>query len=175
MLYVKKNNIYCKMSNFTELFVSAILIDVITLLSLLLSGRGGTYIRKWYIKYHVGAILMDVLSAFIGAYIALNIGSTLKEQLLAAIFIVLIHDVSFGFIVKAFQNYSPIMNLFADYAKEVGGTILIVDSLIVMGTVLGTKIFEKIENKDKVKFLGVILSYILLLLVFSFKTIKSEN
>ena len=152
-----------------DILVSAIAIDLVTLATILMSGRGGSKIREWYQKYGMGAISMDVLSAFIGAYIALHVSSKLEYQVLAAIGIVLIHDLTFGLIVKSLKDKSPIMGVFSEYADEVGFKILIADSLIVIGTLLVGHVCAKfVKDKNKLAAVGVILAYLLLLFVYSF-------
>ena len=60
------------MTNHTilSLTVSAIIVDTIIGYYLLITKRGGKYIKEWYKSFTIGAYTMDILSIVIGTYIA---------------------------------------------------------------------------------------------------------
>jgi hypothetical protein len=157
-----------KSHSFISLVFSAILVDTVIGYYLLLSNRGGKYIREWYNQFTIGAYLMDVLSIVIGTFLATKISNDIYYQILAVVIIGLIHDTTFGYFVNKIQSESKIINLFKNYANENGINILIVDAFMLVATILFSNYFYKLFPTAIILFLSIITTYIGLFMIYSF-------
>jgi hypothetical protein len=151
-----------------SLTLSAIVVDTIVGYYLLLSTRGGTYIKEWYKQFNIGAYVMDVLSIIIGTYSATLFSNNIYSQIVATVIVGLIHDISFGIFVNKIQTQSKILTLFKNYANELGSTILIVDALMLISTLLFSVYFKTTLTNSSMTFLSVIVFYLGLLMIYSF-------
>jgi accessory gene regulator protein AgrB len=157
-----------KSHSLVSLVFSAILVDTLIGYYLLLSNRGGNYIREWYKQFTIGAYLMDVLSIVVGTFLATNISSNIYYQILAVVIIGLIHDTSFGYFINKIQSDSKIINLFKNYANENGINILIVDAIMLVATLIFSSYFYKLFPTVIISFLSIITTYIGLFMIYSF-------
>jgi hypothetical protein len=151
-----------------SLTLSAIVVDTIVGYYLLLSTRGGTYIKEWYKQFNIGAYVMDILSIIIGTYSATLFSNNIYSQIVATVIVGLIHDISFGIFVNKIQTQSKILTLFKNYANELGSTILIVDALMLISTLLFSVYFKTTLTNNSMTFLSVIVFYLGLLMIYSF-------
>ena len=152
----------------SNILVSASIVDTIIGFYLLISKQGGKYIREWYKKFGCSAYVMDVLSITIGVYIALSLSTIFWQQLLLVIIVGLIHDISFGYFLMNTNVKGPVMTLFRNYAKELGATILWVDALMLLFTLMISYFLIINFEYQNIIFIGVIAFYIGLLVVHSF-------
>jgi hypothetical protein len=157
-----------KNHNILSLTLSAIVVDTIVGYYLLLSTRGGTYIKEWYKQFNIGAYVMDILSIIIGTYSATLFSNNIYSQIVATVIVGLIHDISFGIFVNKIQTQSKILTLFKNYANELGSTILIVDALMLISTLLFSVYFKTTLTNNSMTFLSVIVFYLGLLMIYSF-------
>ena len=157
-----------KSHSFISLVFSAILVDTVIGYYLLLSNRGGKYIREWYNQFTIGAYIMDILSIVIGTFLATKISSGIYYQILTVVIIGLIHDITFGYFVNKIQSESKIINLFKNYANENGVNILIVDAIMLVATLLFSNYFYKLTSNVIISFLSIITTYIGLFMIYSF-------
>jgi len=151
-----------------SLALSAIVTDTIIGYYLLLSNRGGRYIKEWYNQFNIGAYVMDILSIIIGTYSATLFSNNIYSQIVATVIVGLVHDISFGIFVNKIQTESKILNLFKSYANELGPIILIVDAFMLISTLLFSAYFKNTLTNNAMIFLSVIISYIGLLMIYSF-------
>ena len=157
-----------KSHSLLSLVFSAILVDTIIGYYLLLSNRGGKYIKEWYKQFTIGAYIMDILSIIIGTYLATLTSNNIYYQIIAVTIIGLIHDTTFGFFVNKIQTESKIINLFKNYANELGPVILIVDAFMLVSTLLLSNYFYKLLPNILITFLSIIATYIGLFMIYSF-------
>ena len=152
----------------TTLAVSAIIVDTVIGYFLLITKRGGKYIKEWYKNFTIGAYVMDILSIVIGTYIATRLTNNFYHQIILVVIVGLIHDLSFGFFLNRSGIRTSVLNLFKNYADELGATILLVDALMLVSTiVLGYFLKEKL-SKDNIIFSGIFTMYFGLLMIYSF-------
>ncbi len=152
-----------------SLLVSGMVVDTAIGYYLLLSGRGGFYIRKWYSSMTIGAYLMDIFSLVIGTYLATLVTDKLPLQILISMLIGVIHDIAFGKYVSTYKGNNPVLNLFKAYGEELGVTILIVDALMLAFTIiLAHLVFNKLKP-NHLAYIGILIAYYSLLLVYSFQ------
>lgn len=152
----------------TTLFVSAIIVDTIIGYYLLISNRGGKYIKEWYKTLNIGAFTLDILSIVFGTYFAVLLTNNIYKQIIYTIIIGLIHDLSFGYFLKNTNYNSSILKLFKNYANELGITIVIVDALMLVSTILIGYLLKNNLNSNIIKLIGIITAYMGLLMVYSF-------
>lgn len=149
-----------------DVVTAALAVEVVTVGTLLATGRGGTHIRQWYRSYGASAAVMDVLSATVGAATGMAIGGhKLARQVAAAVVVTILHDLVFGHVVER-HGRRGVLKLFKQYAAEVGGTVLVVDVAIVLGTLLAATVLRRVSYKPEA-ILPSLLGYTVLLLVHS--------
>jgi hypothetical protein len=151
------------------LAVAAIIVDTIVGYRVLFSKNGGKYIRQWYKQFTIGAYAMDILSIIGGTYIATLLTASYYLQLLVVVIIGLIHDTSFALFLNSVNTKSSnVLELFKNYAKESGKIILLYDALMLVSTlILSNYLFKNLSYNNTI-FLGVLFSYLGLLMVYSF-------
>ena len=151
------------------LIISAIVVEAVCVAILFFTKRGGKNIKIWYEKYRVGAYLFDVLSLIIGSSISILFTNDLLLQIVTVVIVGLIHDITFGYFINKNKPKTGISKLFYDYAKEVKWKILVVDAMMLIGTILSFNYLKTIDTRY-LGFIGSILAYIGLYIVYSFKS-----
>lgn len=149
------------------LVISAILVEAICVAILFFTKRGGKNIKIWYEKYKVGAYLFDVLSLIIGSSISILFTNDLLLQIITVVIVGLIHDTTFGYFINKNKPKTGISKLFFDYAKEVKWKILVVDAMMLIGTIISFNYLKTIDSRY-FGFIGSVLAYIGLYIVYSF-------
>lgn len=157
-----------KNNEIESLIVAAIVVEVFCVAILYFGKRGGKNIRVWYNNYKIGAYTFDVLSLIIGAIIPIMLTNNLLLQIIIVIIVGLLHDLTFGYFITKSKPKTGISKLFFDYAKEIGGTILFVDAILLVSTILSFNILKNFDVK-MLTFIGASLAYIGLYIVYSFK------
>jgi hypothetical protein len=151
------------------LIVAAIIVENIVLYLLYFNKNSGKTIRQWYNKFTIGAYVMDITSAIIGAFLATLLTSSYYLQLFFVVLIGLIHDISFGLFLNSVNtNSSKVLDFFKSYAKEYGKQILVVDALILLSTLIVSNYLLNNLSTNNIIFLGVLFIYTGLLMVYSF-------
>ena len=96
------------------------------------------YLRKWYTKYQLNAVIADIfilviviiLSRYFYKYVfdSFNIWKFIG----LTIYIQIIHDILFYLLFKSLPlNYNKMLDFFKEYANEVGTTAVISDSFMI--------------------------------------------
>lgn len=153
---------------FLDLVAAALIVDTSTAAFLLGSGLGGERVREWYRTLRVGAYAMDVLSLVIGAYVAVRLApDAVWKQLCVVVAVQMAHDLAFGAFVRSDRAKGPLMALFRRYADEMGMSILWVDALMMLATVLVAHGASASKPFD-VAGAAAIAAYVGLLVVYSF-------
>jgi len=158
--------------NFLSLLNAALITDLIVISLALIGIIKGKALNLWYKQFGLGAVIADVLILMIGFIISFFIYNYFfkKENILLFLFIVLcvqlVHDLLFGLILSNYKGNSPILNVFKMYIKEINYTILIVDALMLISTVLFQKWFFSMNQTTNIIIL-IVLCYVMPYLVFS--------
>ena len=97
------------------------------------------YLKKWYHKYQLSAVIADVLILIIGIILArffykyIFTSFNIWKFTGLAVIIQIIHDISFYWIFKsAPYGYNDMLDFFKEYAKEVGIGAIVGDSLMMI-------------------------------------------
>ena len=104
------------------------------------------YLKKWYKKYQISAVIADVLILVIGIIIARFFYKFIFDKFelwkftVLAVFIQIIHDLLFYQLFKSIPyGYNEMLDFFKEYAKEVGTGAIIGDSfMMIMACVLSS-------------------------------------
>ena len=92
------------------------------------------YLKKWYKKYQLNAVLADVLILFIGIILARFFYKySIWKFTGLALIIQIIHDILFFWLFTSLPvGYNAMLDFFKGYAKEVGGGAIIGDSFMMI-------------------------------------------
>jgi len=97
------------------------------------------YLKKWYKKYQLSAVLADVLILVIGIILARFFYKYLFDTFsiwsftFLAVCIQIIHDVLFYWLFKSLPlGYNSMLDFFKNYANEVGGGAIVGDSFMMI-------------------------------------------
>jgi len=162
------------LSDYLPILNAAILTDLGGILLLLSKKIESKYLREWYKKYQLSAIIMDVLILVIGAILARLVYSFLFSSrfslILLAIIAVVIqvtHDILFATIFNRIpRGKSGIVDLFQDYGKEIGVWILIADAVMMIATIVFASLFASLSlHTNIILFIGLV--YLMPYLLFS--------
>jgi hypothetical protein len=142
MLFKNISNFY-NTSDYLPILNGAINADLIIIFLLYHGVFNSLYLKKWYKKYQLSAVLADVLILVIGIIITrflykylFNTFSIWKFTGLAVI-IQIIHDLLFYWIFSFSPvGYNAMLDFFKEYAKEVGAGAILGDSFMMILTAL---------------------------------------
>jgi hypothetical protein len=97
------------------------------------------YLKKWYKKYQLSAVIADVLILVIGIIIARYLykyffgAFNIWKFTGLAVIIQIIHDILFYLFFKTLpRGYNSMLDFFKDYANEVGGGAILGDSFMMI-------------------------------------------
>ena len=168
---LKNISVFNNVNDYPAIFNAAILADIIIIFLLYYTKVLGTpniYLKKWYEKYRLSAVVADVFILIIGMILGrffypkiFKEYSFIKFSLLILV-IQIIHDLSFfNFIIKPLpRGTNDMIDTFKDYADEVGGGAILGDSFMMFITVLFSALFANLSFNNNIV-LGVFLVYIL--------------
>lgn len=165
------NNIF----DYLPLITSALIVDMFVISRMVFGYIKIKSLNEWYNKFGFLAVIADVLSIVIGIIIARLIYTifftnySLILFILLTCFIQIIHDLSFAYFFNLVpRNKSYILDVFKDYGKEVGYTILLADSLMIIGTIILGSFLASFNINIQIIIL-IISLYILPYLLYSIK------
>lgn len=99
------------------------------------------FLKKWYKKYQLSAVLADVLILVIGIILARFFykyffplqGFSIWKFTILAVVIQIIHDIIFYWFFKSVPSgYNAMLDFFKEYAKEVGVGAILGDSFMMI-------------------------------------------
>ena len=150
---------------------AAIIVDLIGVFGTFKGLINSKTLKMWYKKYHIMALIADVLILVIGLVLArffyYSIFSTFHIVSFAglAVVIQILHDLLFYMI---FQNipigHNTMLDFFKIYAKEVGYMAVVGDSIMIIATCIIASIsasFSTNANIVLLLFLGYLVSFFL--------------
>ena len=157
--------------NYLSLFNAALLTDLIGICLVLVGYIQSKQLILWYKKFGLASVLADTLSLMIGFLIASFLYPFFFKTYNLAYFLVLVvavqltHDSIFGILVTQFKGRSDILQVFKDYAKEMGFKILMADAIMMISTTLLQKALEPYKEANIV--LAIVLLYLTPYLLYS--------
>jgi len=165
------------LNDYLPIITAALIIDMIVIFRII---TGYTQIRslnEWYLKFGFLAVVADVLSIVIGIILARFLYPFIFSEYSLVLFLLLTcvvqitHDLLFAAFFNTIpRNKSAILDIFKDYAKEAGFTILLYDMGMMVTTILLASYLATLSMNSEIIILIVSL-YILPYLVYSIKPI----
>jgi hypothetical protein len=159
--------------DYLPIITAALIIDMIILLRIDTGYINIKSLNVWYNKFGIMAVVADVLSIVIGIIIARFLYTTFFTSYSIISFVVLIcivqiiHDVSFAaFFNQIPRNKSAILDVFKDYAKELGIVILAADAAMMILTILLASWLATFQTNTVIVIL-IVACYILPYLLYS--------
>jgi len=135
------NNIsnFNKVSDYLPILNGCINADLIIIFLLYHGVFNSFYLKKWYKKYQLSAVIADVLILVIGIIITRFLYKYFFDTFNIwkftglAVIIQIIHDILFYLFFKSVPTgYNAMLDFFKDYAKEVGGGAILGDSFMMI-------------------------------------------
>lgn len=162
-------------SDYLPIIAAALIVDMVVLFRIDLRYINIKSLNAWYNKFGLLAVVADVLSIVIGIIIARFLYPFIFSQYSLIMFLLLTcmvqitHDVSFALLFNSIpRNKSQILDVFKDYGKEVGIAILMVDSIMMVSTILLGSYLASLQT-NLVIVIFIISLYILPYLLYSIK------
>lgn len=128
-----------KVYDYLPILNGSIVSDLIIIFLLYNGVFSSFYLKKWYKKYQLSAVIADVLILVIGIIIARFLYRFIFDSFnmwkftVLAVIIQIIHDILFYLFFKSVPTgYNAMLDFFKDYAKEVGGGAILGDSFMMI-------------------------------------------
>jgi hypothetical protein len=155
------------MSDYLPILNGILIAELIAFILLFLGLIKSEYLRLWYNKFSISAIISDVSIIFIGIIITRYLYTKLFSSfniikfLLLAGLVQMIHDILFYYLFKNIEyGKNSMLDIFKKYADELGAKILFGDTLLVMAPIfIGSLLAYKDTNTNIILF--VVLIYLL--------------
>jgi len=134
---------YTAESDLFYIFFAILTVDVVVLFLARYFKIGGKYLNEWYDKYHILAVISDVMIIFIGFIIARYLYTTFFFDkfgwnvvyfLLLLVIIQVLHDILFyvGVIRNMSKGENDMIDTFKLYAEDLGAQIIGGDALLML-------------------------------------------
>ena len=161
--------------DYLPIITAALIVDMSILLFVIFGYIKIKSLNEWYNKFGLLAVVADVLSIVIGIILARFLYPFLFTKyslilfLILTCFVQLTHDSLFYLFFKNIpRNQSAILDVFKDYANEVGYKILLADAMMMISTILLGSYLATLNTNSTIIILIVSL-YILPYLLYSIK------
>lgn len=153
--------------NWLALLSSAVWIDLLFLFIHKFVYKMTNSLSVWYSTFGMTAVTSDVLVIVLGVYLA-KILLPGMNLVAGSVIVQLVHDILFYlFVIRGTPSgQNAVIDLFKRYSAEGSWQILVADSAMIAGTVIGMQTLETM-NTDKVVFLGLLAIYALTYLVYT--------
>ena len=120
----------------------------------------------WYDKFGLAAVAADVLSLMLGVLVATFLfpGAIGLQLVMGAIFVQMIHDIFFYFVVIQGlpQGQNEMIDVFKSYASEGGWTILLADALMITSVVAFARLSDLLFSYRVIAFQALLGMYSLI-------------
>jgi len=173
MSYFSDISKFSRTTDYLPILNAAMIVDMIVILMLERGFIRSKTLREWYNKFHLGAFIADVLSLVIGVVIArfiytyFGLSWSLLLFLIVVVLVQLTHDLVFSALFyNVPRGVSSILDVFKDYANELGPRILLADSQMMIGTVLLGSLFASMSTNTNIVIL-IFASYMVPYFLFS--------
>lgn len=151
-------SIFNNLFDYIPILNGSILADIIIIIGLYYTNiYNSKYLKKWYEKYRLSAVIADVLILVIGMIITRKIYYNFfsKFNIIYFIFLILIiqiiHDVLFYlFFTNIPIGVNKMLDLFKNYAKEVNSGAIIGDSVMIIIATLFSSLFKNLNINQNI-------------------------
>jgi hypothetical protein len=125
----------------------------------------------WYDKFGLAAVAADVLSLMLGVLVATFLfpGAIGLQLVMGAIFVQMIHDIFFYFVVIQGlpQGQNEMIDVFKSYASEGGWTILLADALMITSVVALARLSDLLFSYHVIAFQALLGMYSLIYITYT--------
>jgi hypothetical protein len=132
---------FSNIPDYLPILNAALIVDLIGVFGTFKGFINSKMLKLWYKKYHIMALIADVLSLVIGLVLAryfyYSVFSTFHLLSFAglAVAIQIFHDILFYMIFKNIPiGHNAMLDFFKEYAKEVGHMAVVSDSIMIIAT-----------------------------------------
>jgi hypothetical protein len=160
-------------NDYLPILNATIIVDLFVIYRLAFGTLRSETLRTWYKKFELGAFIADILSIFIGIIITRFIYTKFMKKwsifyfLILAVLVQLIHDNLFAlFFNNVPRGISSVLDVFKDYAKEMGSQILVADALMVTFASIFASLLSNLDVNTNIVLL-IILCYVTPYLLYS--------
>jgi len=159
--------------NYLDITISTLITDIIIMTLFLFGIFESKIVRIWYKKFGLGAVLADVTIIMLGIittfflYPYVFAEFSLIKFIGLALLIQIIHDLAFGNIVFRLTTNSPILNVFKIYAKNVGVTAILSDSIMMILSILIMTYIKDFSINIKLNIL-ILTLYVMTFILYSY-------
>jgi hypothetical protein len=161
--------------DYLPILTAALLVDMVVIIQVVFGAIRFKSLNAWYNQFGFLAVLADVLSIAIGIIIARFVYPFVFQQYTLFAFLALTvavqmtHDILFSQLVAAIpRKASAIIDIFKEYATEVGPQILLADASMMVGTILLAGYLASFSLNTQIIVL-IVAAYILPYLLYSIK------
>lgn len=165
-MYKNISNFY-NISDYLPILNGVVITELIMFILLFLGLIKSDYIRLWYKKFSLSAVIVDVLIIFIGIIITRYLYAKFFNSfniitfIFLAVMIQLAHDILLYYFFKNIEySKNSMLDVFKDYAVEKGSKILFGDSLLVISSILFASVLAN-KNLNTNIIVLVVVIYIL--------------
>jgi hypothetical protein len=162
---------YRDVHNIPYYILGILIVDVFVLFLVRYMGIGGKSLNVWYDKFGILAVIADVFIILIGFVIAQYIytiyimpyyGWNPVVFILLVLFIQIVHDIAFYFLVvlPIPIGHNAMIDMYKAYAKENGSQIIIGDAMLMMASFLVTLGLKYLPT-HAVSSIGILTTYTL--------------
>jgi len=134
---------YTNTQDYLSIISAALGVDLMVIFLLEKKIIRSTFLKKWYTLCGISAILADImiitLVIVVGRFIYSYLFSyySIALFLLIVIAVQLVHDTLFYWFFSAVpRGFNVVLDIFKDYAKECGYSILLADAVVLVCTIL---------------------------------------
>jgi hypothetical protein len=157
--------------DYLPIITAILIVEIITIILSFTNITQSSFLKVWYKKYQLSAVLADVSLIFLGVVIARAIYPYLFDTFSMINFIVLIvviqmiHDILFYLMILQIpKGVNRIIDILKDYADEISYWAILGDSAMMIASVLIAGVlanFDANTNMILLAFLVYILQFIL--------------
>ena len=157
--------------DYLPIITAILIVEIITIILSFTNITQSSFLKVWYKKYQLSAVLADVSLIFLGVVIARAIYPYLFDTFSMINFIILIvviqmiHDILFYLMILQIpKGVNRIIDILKDYADEISYWAILGDSAMMIASVLIAGVltnFDANTNMILLAFLVYILQFIL--------------
>jgi len=162
-------------NDYLPIITSALIVDMFILFRMVFGYINIKSLDNWYNKFGLLAVIADVLSIVIGIIISRFLYPSIFKEYSLFFFLILIcivqviHDLSFALFFNMIpRGKSDILDVFKDYAKEVGVTILFADAAMMVSTIILASYIATFKT-NHIIIMFIVSLYILPYILYSIK------
>ena len=162
-------------NDYLPIISAALIVDMVVILLAVVRKIKIKSLDDWYKRFGPSAVLADVLSIIIGIIIArflypkIFTEYSLIKFLALTVIVQFTHDLLFSKLFYSIKRgNSAMLDVFKDYATEVGPKILMADALMMVSTIILGSYFSTINRNTNIV-IFIIMLYISPYLLYSIK------